>query len=156
VAVLNPREIVEKAQAIFAPIVEEAGYLIEEIKFETHSKERFLTVFVDSESTINLDQVAAISRLLSAQIDENDVFGDQPFNLEVTTPGIDRPLTAPRHFRKNIGRLVSLNLNEGKIVKGRIESAAEDSCVVDGVTYPFQDIKRAVIEIEFNKPKAGK
>ena len=76
---------------------------------------------------------------------------DTPYTLEVTTPGVDRPLTAPRHFRKNVDRLVKITKNDGTQVKGRISSADENSVTLDNGSVDYSDIKRAIIEIEFNR-----
>jgi len=69
----------------------------------------------------------------------------------VTSPGIDRPLTKPRHWRKNIDRLVKIVLQDGKEVKGRIKDASELSATVDQQVILFTDIKRATLEIEFKQ-----
>jgi ribosome maturation factor RimP len=69
----------------------------------------------------------------------------------VTTPGIDRPLTAERHWVKNIGRLVEIKLNEDKKIVGRIVSVENDSVKIDELLVPFSDIKLAKIQVEFNR-----
>ena len=85
--------------------------------------------------------------------------GETPFTLEVTSPGIDRPLTLPRHFAKNRTRLLKATLNDGSVVTGRITENSETTVTLEvvekkitkSVEIAFVDIKRAVVEIEFNR-----
>ena len=82
------------------PLVTSAGLVLEEVQVQTPGKHRFVTVIVDGENGLNLDQVTDISRTVSEAMDSATFMGEQPYTLEVTSPGIDRPLTAPRHWRK--------------------------------------------------------
>ena len=136
---------------LVAPLVEKAGLVLEDVQVQTPGKNRFVTIMVDSETGLNLDQVTDISRLVSETMDKAPFMGDTPYTLEVTTPGVDRPLTAPRHFRKNVDRLVKITKNDGTQVKGRISSADENSVTLDNDSVDYSDIKRAIIEIEFNR-----
>jgi ribosome maturation factor RimP len=80
--------------------------------------------------------------------------GDQPFTLEVTTPGIERPLTLPRHWVKNIGRMVEILLQDDKRIVGRINAIENDKVKIDQVLIHFNEIKSAKIQIEFNRKEA--
>ena len=100
---------------------------------------------------LNLDQITDISRLVGEAMDSAPFMGETPYTLEVTTPGVDRPLTAPRHFRKNLDRLVKITKHDGTQVKGRIASADDASVTLDNGNVNYSDIKRAIIEIEFNR-----
>jgi ribosome maturation factor RimP len=90
--------------------------------------------------------------------------GETPFTLEVTSPGIDRPLTLPRHFAKNADRLLKVTKNDGVVVMGRIRSNTEidvtlevaEKKEVKEVTVALADIKRATVEIEFNRKDGDK
>jgi ribosome maturation factor RimP len=90
--------------------------------------------------------------------------GETPFTLEVTSPGIDRPLTLPRHFAKNVDRLLKVTKNDGVVVTGRIRSNTEidvtlevaEKKEVKEVTVALADIKRATVEIEFNRKDGDK
>jgi len=77
--------------------------------------------------------------------------GEAPYTLEVTSPGLDRPLTAHRHFRRNIDRLVKIVKTNCEICKGRIASVTDSEVTLDCCTVALSDVKRAVVEIEFNK-----
>ena len=134
------------------PVVSAAGFILEEIKVSPSGKRKHLSVIIDGlHGNPNLDQVASISRAISDELDRVSVLGNQPFTLEVTTPGIDRPLTAERHWVKNIGRLVEIKLNEDKKIVGRIVSVENDSVKIDELLVPLSDIKLAKIQVEFNR-----
>ena len=138
---------------LVAPLVTKAGLVLEEVQVQTPGKNRFVTIIVDSETGLNLDQVTDASRLISEAMDSAPFMGETPYTLEVTSPGVDRPLTAPRHWRKNADRLVKIVKLDGDVCKGRITSATEDEVTLDCCTVSFADIKRATIEVEFNRPE---
>jgi ribosome maturation factor RimP len=136
------------------PLVTKAGLVLEEVQVQTPGKHRFVTVIVDSETGLNLDQVTDASRLVGEAMDSASFMGDAPYTLEVTSPGVDRPLTAPRHWRKNVDRLVKIIKLDGQICKGRISSATDEEVTLDCCTVAYVDVKRATIEVEFNKPNS--
>jgi ribosome maturation factor RimP len=88
-------------------------------------------------------------------LDETDVMGEHPYTLEVTSPGVDRPLTLPRHWRRNEGRLVKVVLDTGESLTGRIVGSDQRQAVVDvdGTKHevPLADVAKARIQIEFNR-----
>lgn len=133
------------------PLVNKAGLILEEVQVQTPGKHRFVTVIVDSESGLNLDQVTDVSRNLNEAMDGANFMGEQPYTLEVTSPGVDRPLTAPRHWRKNIDRLVKITKTDGETCKGRILNTTDDQVTLDCCVIDYSDVKRAIIEIEFNR-----
>ncbi|CAB4339921.1 unannotated protein [freshwater metagenome] len=144
---------------LVTPSVEEAGYFLEDVHVVTPGNQRIVTCIVDGESALNLDQVTSASKIISGLLDEAAFMGETPFTLEVTSPGIDRPLTLPRHFAKNVTRLLKVTLNDGNVVTGRITSSSESSVLLEvaekkvskEVSVELSDIKRAVVEIEFNR-----
>jgi ribosome maturation factor RimP len=89
--------------------------------------------------------------------------GDTPFTLEVTSPGVDRPLTVPRHFAKNIERLLKVTKNDGEVISGRLSAQSEvditisitEKKVVRQLSIALADIKRAQVEIEFSRKDSG-
>ncbi|CAB4751405.1 unannotated protein [freshwater metagenome] len=139
----------EEISAAIRPIIEATGNYLEELTITTAGKVKILTVIVDSDTHLNLDQVTAVTKEISQVIEELPVLGDSAFTLEVTSPGLDRPLTKPRHWRKNLGRLVKVTMQTGLVVEGRIGQASETTVLVDENTVSFEDIKRAALEIEF-------
>ena len=138
---------------LVAPLITKAGLVLEEVQVQTPGKNRFVTIIVDSETGLNLDQVTDASRLIGDAMDSAPFMGETPYTLEVTSPGVDRPLTAPRHWRKNVDRLVKIVKLDGDVCKGRIASATEDEVTLDCCTVAIADIKRATIEVEFNRPE---
>jgi ribosome maturation factor RimP len=139
----------EEISAAIRPIIEATGNYLEELTITSAGKVKILTVIVDSDAHLNLDQVTAVTKEISLVIEELPVLGDTAFTLEVTSPGLDRPLTKPRHWRKNLDRLVKITMASGQVIEGRIGAATETSVLVDENTVSFEDIKRAVLEIEF-------
>lgn len=148
---------------LIEPAVTAQGFYLEEVQLVSPGKHRIVTCIVDGEISLNLDQVTAVSRAISELLDEAPIMGDTPFTLEVTSPGVDRPLTKPRHFAKNVDRLLKITKTDGEVVTGRITSNTESEVVLSvvskkettEVTVAISDIKRAVVEIEFNR-KDGK
>lgn len=144
---------------LITPALHQAGYFLEDVNLVTPGNHRILTVIVDGESALNLDQVTAASKLVSELLDEAPFMGETPFTLEVTSPGLDRPLTLPRHFAKNISRLLKVTKNDGEVITGRISSNTYSDVTLEvsvkkeskEVVVPYAEIKRAVVEIEFNR-----
>ncbi len=133
------------------PLILDADALIEDLTVTAAGKRRLVTVLVDHESRfLTLDEVTALSRIISERLDQTTLMGDQPFTLEVSSPGVDRPLTKERHWRKNIGRLVKVVRNDGQVIAGRIEGF-DGAATIDGKLVALDEIKRATIEIEFKK-----
>jgi ribosome maturation factor RimP len=112
-----------------------------------------LTVIVDGDAHLSLDQVTVATKAISGLVESIQSLGQTPFTLEVTSPGLDRPLTKARHWRKNIDRLVKIVLLDGKEISGRINGASEISASVDEHVINFVDIKRAKLEVEFKRVK---
>jgi ribosome maturation factor RimP len=146
---MSSNAIIQAITAEIAPIVEASGNYLEEVLVTPVGKSRMISIIVDNEKHLNLDQVTAISREISEAIETLEALGDNPFTLEVTSPGVDRPLTLPRHWRKNIGRLVKAAMNDDTVVEGRISDPTESSVSVGEKLLNFSDIKKALIEIEF-------
>jgi ribosome maturation factor RimP len=151
--------IKDQIAELITPALQQAGYFLEDVNIVTPGNHRIVTVIVDGESALNLDQVTVASKLVSELVDEAAFMGDTPFTLEVTSPGIDRPLTLPRHFAKNVTRLLKVTKSDGAVITGRITSntdVAVTLTVVEKketkeVVISLADIKRAVVEIEFNR-----
>ena len=91
------------------PVVGAAGYELEELVVTPAGRRSVVRVVVDRDEGVTLDDIAEVSRAVSAVLDDNDgELGRAPYVLEVTSPGVDRPLTEPRHWRRNTGRLVTV------------------------------------------------
>jgi ribosome maturation factor RimP len=144
---------------LITPALQQAGYFLEDVNLVTPGSHRIVTVIVDGESALNLDQVTVASKLVSELMDEAPFMGETPFTLEVTSPGTDRPLTLPRHFAKNATRLLKVTKTDGSVITGRITSNTDIDVTLSvvekketkEVVVALADIKRAVVEIEFNR-----
>jgi ribosome maturation factor RimP len=139
----------EEISAAIRPIIEATGNYLEELSITSAGKVKILTVIIDSDAHLNLDQVTAVTKEISEVIEALPELGDGAFTLEVTSPGLDRPLTKPRHWRKNLDRLVKIIMTSGQEITGRIGEVTETTVLVDSEKVSFEDIKRAVLEIEF-------
>jgi ribosome maturation factor RimP len=141
------------------PAVEGAGLDLEDVEVTPAGRRRLVRVVVDKDGGVTLDDIADTTRLLSRRLDEDDdVMGEASYTLEVTSPGTDRPLTAVRHWRRNIGRLVKVTRQEGEPVTGRIVEAGDSSARidVDGTAHDvdYAEVRKARIEVEFNRKEA--
>ena len=144
---------------LLTPAVLEAGFYLEDIHIATPGSHRIVTCIVDGDSSLNLDQVTSVSRVISELLDGASFMGETPFTLEVTSPGVDRPLVLPRHFAKNHDRLLKVICLDGSEVLGRIASNTDESVTLTVVTkkesreevIQLADIKRALAEIEFSR-----
>lgn len=131
------------------------GLDVESVEITPAGKRRVLRVAVDKDGGVTLDDVAGATRAVNAVLDDSDVMGEQPYTLEVTSRGVDRPLTLPRHWRRNRSRLVKVTLAGGDVVTGRIAAADEEQATleVEGKErpVPYADIDKALVQIEFNR-----
>lgn len=146
--------VIEEISAAINPAIQATGNVLEEILITPEGSGKLLTVIVDNEVHLNLDEITVVTKAISEILDTLDLFGETPFTLEVTTPGLDRPLRLPRHWKKNHGRLVTVTLNDGKKILGRIGDLGESNVMVDDSVIDFADIANAMIEIEFKKAGA--
>jgi ribosome maturation factor RimP len=120
-----------KIADVIEPFVTAAGMDLESVRVTAAGRRRLLRVVVDSDHGVSLDDAAAISRQLSAALDTVAVMGDFPYSLEVSSPGVDRPLTDPRHWRRAVGRLVTVTVADSGAISGRIVSADPDGVTLD-------------------------
>ncbi len=131
------------------------GLDVESVEVTPAGKRRVLRVAVDTDGGVTLDEVAAATREVSRVLDDSDVMGEQPYTLEVTSRGVDRPLTLPRHWRRNQDRLVKATLDDGSTVEGRILAAGDDAVTldVDGTQRDIEldRVQKALVQVEFNR-----
>ncbi|HVF19344.1 MAG TPA: ribosome maturation factor RimP [Mycobacteriales bacterium] len=136
------------------PVLVAAGFHLEDVEVRSAGSRRLVQVLVDRDSGVSLDDVADASRAVSAVLDEVDVLPGA-YVLEVSSPGVDRPLTELRHWRRNVGRLVAVTPVEGKPYTGRVVSV-DDDCAVVAVAgaerrVDLASVRRAVVEVEFKR-----
>ena len=148
--------LVNNLTELLTPAVTRAGFVLEEVTVTPVGKRRLVAVVVDCEDrNPSLDEVTVVSKEVSAILDNYTQMGEMPFTLEVTTPGIDRPLTLGRHWKKNIGRLVKITPKTGEKYIGRITSVKDNAVTIEmkgkESEISFAEISRAQIEVEFNR-----
>lgn len=150
-------------RALVLPVVAAAGFDLEGMTTRAASGVRIVQVVVDRDGGVDIDAAAALSRTISARLDESadSLFGGAPYTLEVTSPGIGSALTEPRHFRRAVGRLVRLDRRDGAASVVRLARVDDDDVAVlggaDGRTpsvIPFSEIASARVEPEFAHPSA--
>ena len=141
----------EEISAVITPAINALGFYIEDITITSAGRRSLITVIVDGDTHLSLDQVTVATKAISEIMETISAVGDNSFTLEVTSPGLDRPLTKARHWQKNINRLVKVVLLDGSEIKGRIKNINEVSTTVDEKNINYSDIKRATLEIEFKQ-----
>jgi len=133
------------------------GLDIEAVDITPAGKRRILRIAVDKDGGVTLDEVAEATREVNRVLDESDVMGEQPYTLEVTSRGVDRPLTLERHWRRNAGRLVKVTFDNGETETGRILEAAAESVTLDidgnRREVGYAEVKKALVQVEFNRQK---
>jgi ribosome maturation factor RimP len=140
---------------VIQPVVAAAGMDLESVRMTTAGRRRLVRVVVDSDHGVSLDDAAIVSREVSATLDTTNVMGDVPYTLEVSSPGVDRPLTEPRHWRRAVGRLVRVKAGAAGTVQGRVLAADDDGVTMDvnGSTHRFAhgDLGAGAVQVEFGR-----
>ena len=140
--------------SLLTPVVAGHGMDLDGVRVIGAGRRRLLRVVVDADGGVSLDDIAVVSRELSAALDAAGAMGEAPYTLEVSSPGVDRPLTQPRHWRRNTGRLVSVPL-AGEVVEGRIIHAGESVVTIDVAgrrrDYGYEELGPGKILIEFGR-----
>jgi ribosome maturation factor RimP len=131
------------------------GLDLEAVELTPAGKKRVLRVAVDKDGGVTLDDIAEATRAVSRELDGEDLMGERAYTLEVTSRGVDRPLTAPRHWRRNHDRLVRAALRDGTQLTGRVGESDESGVTLDVSGTPrrleFDAIAKALVQIEFNR-----
>jgi ribosome maturation factor RimP len=152
------------------------GLFVEDVAVTPAGKRRLVRIWIDRvladhgpdttdlTEPLSLDEVADATRAVGDALDDTGVMGEQPYTLEVTSPGIDRPLTLPHHFRRNVSRLVTLTPTQGEAVTGRIVRAGDGGVTLEvpatkrtpasTADFAYADVARAVVQVEFSRARA--
>jgi ribosome maturation factor RimP len=153
---------------LLEPVAHAMGIDLESVRVTGAGRRRLLRVVVDADGGVSLDTIALASREMSARLDGAADMGDLPYTLEVSSPGVDRPLTQPRHWRRAIGRLVIAPLtgeaaahsgNEVASVEGRITGSSDTGVTLDcdGVLreYTYAELGPGRVQVEFGHLDPG-
>jgi ribosome maturation factor RimP len=145
----------DRIEAELADPLRALGLDIEAVEITPAGNRRVLRIAVDKDGGVTLDDVAEATSEVNAVLDESDVMGKQPYTLEVTSRGVDRPLTLPRHWRRNASRLVKVTFTDETSLTGRITDSGEEAATVevDGEEQQvaYADVKKALVQVEFNR-----
>jgi ribosome maturation factor RimP len=155
---------------VLEPVVRAAGLDLESVRVSPAGRRRLLKLVVDADGGVGLDAIAEVSREVSVRLDASGAMGEVPYTLEVSSPGVDRPLTEPRHWRRAKGRLVSAPLavaggdDQGArqrppTMQGRILAAGETSVTLDidgdQVELDYAELGPGQVQVEFGRADAA-
>ena len=149
----------ERLATVIGPAVTAAGCDLEEVAVSPAGRRTVVRVVVDADGGVSLDDVAEVSRAVSGVLDDHDeLLGSSPYVLEVTSPGVDRPLTEPRHWRRAVGRLVEVPL-AGRTVRARVVGADDAAVELDDgagpARHPYAELGRGRVQVEFGRGGDG-
>jgi ribosome maturation factor RimP len=150
-------------ERLLAPIVRAAGLDLESVRVASAGRRRLLRVVVDADGGVSLDDIALVSREASARLDDTGAMGEAPYTLEVSSPGVDRPLTQPRHWRRATGRLVRVPVTgpggEAATLEGRVITAGQAAVTLEvggeQREFGYAELGPGHVQVEFGRPEAG-
>jgi ribosome maturation factor RimP len=158
---------------VLEPVVRASGMDLESVRVSPAGRRRLLKLVVDADGGVGLDAIAEVSREMSARLDASGAMGEVPYTLEVSSPGVDRPLTEPRHWRRAEGRLVSAPLavaggggpgragasRRPPTIQGRVLAAGHTSVTLDidgeHVELDYAELGPGQVQVEFGRSSAG-
>ncbi|HEV2640362.1 MAG TPA: ribosome maturation factor RimP [Actinocrinis sp.] len=159
-----------KLRDLIAAVVTESGFDLEELVEQRIGSRILLRVVVDGDEGISLDDIAEVSQAVSTALDQAEqeqpgVFGDQAYDLELSSPGVGRPLTAPRHWRRAHGRLVKATAKGSGELTGRVLASTDEEVTLlvtvvhkpgqkpseSERTFAYADLSKAKVQVEFNR-----
>jgi ribosome maturation factor RimP len=147
-----------RLHGVLEPIVAAAGFDLERLDVRAAGRRQCVTIVVDSDHGVGLDDIARVSRAVSDELDRHEHLLGGSYTLEVTSPGVDRPLTTPRHWRRARLRLVAVRPQAGDPFEGRVGDAGDDAVtlLVGGALRQvrYADVAHAAVEVEFAPPPA--
>lgn len=148
----------DRLHAVIEPEIAVLGMDLENVALTPAGKRRVLTVTVDKDDGVGVDDIAEASRAVSQALDRDEsqtILGTTAYTLEVSSPGADRPLTTPRHWRRNRNRLVNVTTHGGERFSGRIVDSDEAAAYIDVSgsrrRIGFDDVSQAVIQVELKR-----
>ncbi len=136
-----------------------AGFEVEDVLIDSAAQPPRITVVADGDVGLDMNSIVQLSRMASELLDGLD---SAAYVLEVTSPGVDRPLTTEKHFRRASGRRVEMTLSDGSTLTGRlgqtqggmvglvVREGARGGLAVRGIK--LEKITKAVVQVEFSPP----
>jgi ribosome maturation factor RimP len=151
-----PRPVQQQLHGVLEPIVREAGFDLDDVDVRVAGRRHTVKVVIDSDAGVGLDDIARLSRLVSTELDQHEHMIGGSYTLEVTSPGAERPLTQPRHWRRARLRKVVVRPVSGAEFSGRVGDAGEEAVtlLVEGKRREvrYADVTKASVEVEFRPP----
>jgi ribosome maturation factor RimP len=159
----------ERLAGLLEPVISAAGLELESVRVGRAGRRSLLRVVVDADQGVSLDDIALVSRVVAAEVDASDAMGSGPYTLEVSSPGVDRPLTEPRHWRRASGRLVRVTVDafsprtagagQPRTVEGRVVAAgpAGVTLELDGtrLEFGYAELGPGQVQVEFRDLAEG-
>lgn len=153
--------IIEKIEALACSLIDREDLFLVEVEMSGNEGNRKISVYLDGDKGISINDCTKISRKLSNQLDEADLISGK-FILEVSSHGLDKPLKLKRQYQKNIGRALNVRLNDRTSFEGTLKSINDDSLILsiekkgktkkergtEVVTLPFESIQRAKVALD--------
>lgn len=151
----RPEGPVARLTQLLSPVIAEGGYDLEHLAVTPAGRRRVVRALVDKDGGVSLDDIADVSRSLSEALDDIDArepaLLEGAYVLEVSSPGVDRPLTQPRHWRRNVTRLVVATLSDGSTETGRLSAADEDGVTLGERTLTYAELVSGAVQVEFSR-----
>lgn len=148
----------DRLETLVDGCVSALGLDLEAVELSSGGRRRVLRIALDTDGGVGIDHITEATRALSDALDASDVMGSLPYTLEVTSRGVERPLTLPRHWRRNAGRLVRATLTDDEQVEGRIgendETGVELTSKSGTQRLEFDSIATALVQTELNRKDA--
>ncbi|RKT17869.1 ribosome maturation factor RimP [Streptomyces sp. 1114.5] len=152
----------DRLRELLEPLAAQAGLDLEDVRVTKAGSRRQVQIDVDTDGGVDMDAIAEFSRVVGEALDGSDLMGDEPYLLEVGSPGAERPLVQPRHWQRAEGRLAKIHLADGGEIVARVLEADEDGALVEvqpvkGRGRPkerrlaYAEVARARVQVEFNR-----
>ncbi len=148
----------DRLETLVNDCVSALGMDVEAVELSSGGRRKILRIALDVDGGIGIDHITDATRALSEVLDSSDVMGAEPYTLEVTSRGVERPLTLPRHWRRNAGRLVRVTLEDDITLDGRIgdsdDTGVQLTTKKDTTRIPYDQIVTALVQTELNRKDA--
>jgi ribosome maturation factor RimP len=148
----------DRLETLVNDCVSALGMDVEAVELSSGGRRKVLRIALDVDGGIGIDHITDATRALSEVLDSSDVMGAEPYTLEVTSRGVERPLTLPRHWRRNAGRLVRVTLEDGITLDGRIgdsdDTGVQLTTKKDTTRIAYDQIVTALVQTELNRKDA--
>ncbi len=148
----------DRLETLVNECVSALGLDVEAVELSSGGRRKVLRIALDADGGIGIDHITDATRALSEALDSSDVMGAEPYTLEVTSRGVERPLTLPRHWRRNAGRLVRVTLDDDTTLDGRIgdsdDTGVELTTKKDTTRVSYDQIVTALVQTELNRKDA--